>query len=232
MSKQLHKNFTDGQVKTLLKSYLDKKIKINYILQMLKIKRSRFFELLAKYRKDPDIERNIIQELKIEKDLIKAKDIPIKWYNYSYIKDLLEQKYGQRVSLPTIIDRAKRNNFYFLRPKRKAHDREVITNYSGELIQHDSSHHRFAPYAEKWYLITSLDDYSGLVLYAVLVERETTWEHILALEAVLLKYGFPLAYYVDSHSIFRFVQGRDSFWQNHYKLTDVEWTPQARHFKS
>jgi len=57
------------------------------------------------------------------------------------------------------------------------------------------------------------------------VERETTWEHILALEGVLLKYGFPLAYYVDSHSIFRFVQGRDSFWRNHYKLTD-EVNPQ------
>ena len=42
----------------------------------------------------------------------------------------------------------------------------------------------------------------------------------MALEAVLLTYGFPLAYYVDSHSIFRFVQGRDSFWRNHYKLTD------------
>lgn len=27
MSKQLHKNFTDDQVKSLLKSYLDKKIK-------------------------------------------------------------------------------------------------------------------------------------------------------------------------------------------------------------
>ena len=244
MSKQLHKNFTDEQVKLLLKSYVDKEIKIDYILQMLKIKRRRFFLLLAKYRKDPDnfsiqyerktinrkidpdIEKNIVKELKIEKDLIKAKDVPIKYYNYSFIKDLLEQKYSQRVSLPTIIDRAKRNNFYFLRPKRKAHDREVITNYPGELIQHDSSHHLFAPYAErKWYLITSIDDYSRLILYAVLVERETTWEHILALEAVLLKHGFPLAYYVDSHSIFRFVQGRDSFWRNHYKLTD-EANPQ------
>jgi hypothetical protein len=36
-------------------------------------------------------------------------------------------------------------------------------------------------------------------LYAVLVERETTLEHILALEVVLLKYGFPLSYYVDSY---------------------------------
>jgi len=239
MSKQLHKNFTDNQVKSFLKSYLNQEIKMKYVLQMLQIKRSRFFELLTRYRNNPDsfsiqykrnisnyridreIEANIIKELKIEKDLIKNKDVPIKYYNYSYLKDLLEQKYSQKVSLPTIIDRAKRNNFYFLRPKRKAHDREVLTNYPGELIQHDSSHHQFAPYtAGKWYLITSLDDYSRLILYAVLVERETTWEHILALEYVLLKYGFPLAYYVDSHSIFRFVQGRDSFWRNHYQLTD------------
>ena len=137
MSKQLHKNFTDDQVKSIFKSYLDKKIKLNYILQMLKIKRSRFFELLAKYRKDPDnfsiqynrktinrkidpdIERNIVKELKVEKDLIKAKEVPIKYYNYSYIKDLLEQKYNQKVSLPTIIDRAKRNNFYFPQSQAK-----------------------------------------------------------------------------------------------------------------
>jgi len=101
------------------------------------------------------IEANIIKELKIEKNLIQAKDVPIKYYNYSYIKDLLEQKYGQKVSLPTIIDRAKRNNFYFSKPERKAPDKEILTNYPGELIQHDRSYHRFAPYAKrKWYLIT------------------------------------------------------------------------------
>jgi len=239
MSKQLHKNFVNEQVKLLLKSYVDKEIKINYILQMLKIKRRRFFELLAKYRKDPDsfsiqygrktinrkinpdIEKNIIKELKIEKNLIKAKEVPIRWYNYSYIKDLLEQKYNQKVSLPTIIDRAKRNNFYFLRPKRKAHDREVLTNYPGELIQHDSSHHQFAHYAaRKWYLVTSLDDYSRLILYAVLVERETTWVNIIALKVVILGYGIPYSYYVDSYSVYRFVQGRDSNWRSHHKFTD------------
>jgi len=152
----------------------------------LGIRKKRFFTLLKRLKDDPenfsisysrriptrkiskDIEKNIIKELKIEKNLIKVKDVPIKCYNYSYIKDLLEEKYNQKVSLPTIIDRAKRNNFYFLRPKRKAHDREVITNYPGELIQHDSSHHLFAPYAaRKWYLITSIDDYSRL-LYCML----------------------------------------------------------------
>jgi len=239
MSKQLHKNFADEQVKLLLKSYIDKEIKINYILSILGIKRRRFFKLLARYKKDPDnfsiqynrktinrkidkaIEINIIKELNREKVLILDKEIPIRCYNYTYIKDILENNYNQRAALSTIINRAKVNGFYLTKPKRKAHDREVITNYPGELIQHDSSHHQFAPYAErKWYLITSIDDYSRLILYAVLVERETTWEHILALEYVLLKYGFPLAYYVDSHSIFRFVQGRDSFWRNHYRLTD------------
>ena len=37
MSKQLHKIFIDEQVKLLLKSYVGKKIKIDYILQMIKI---------------------------------------------------------------------------------------------------------------------------------------------------------------------------------------------------
>jgi hypothetical protein len=46
MSKQLHKNFIDEKVKLLLKSYVDKEIKIDYILSILGIKRSRFFELL------------------------------------------------------------------------------------------------------------------------------------------------------------------------------------------
>jgi len=239
MSKQLHKNFVDEQVKLLLKSYVDKEIKINYILSILGIKRRRFFKLLAKYKNDPEnfsiqynrktinrkidqaIETNIIKELKIEKDLIKAKEVPIRCYNYSYIKDILENDYNQKVSLSTIIKRAKTNGFYLTKPKRKVHDREVITNYPGELIQHDSSHHQFSIYADsKWYLITSLDDYSRLILYAVLVERKTTWTNIIALKAVILGYGIPYSYYVDSHSIYRFVQGRDSNWRNHYKLTD------------
>jgi len=239
MSKQLHKNFVDEQVKLLLKSYVDKEIKINYILSILGIKRRRFFKLLAKYKNDPEnfsiqynrktinrkidqaIETNIIKELNTEKDLIQAKEVPIRWYNYSYIKDILENDYNQKVSLSTIIKRAKTNGFYLTKPKRKVHDREVITNYPGELIQHDSSHHQFSIYADsKWYLITSLDDYSRLILYAVLVERETTWTNIIALKAVILGYGIPYSYYVDSHSIYRFVQGRDSNWRNHYKLTD------------
>lgn len=239
MAHQLHKRFPDQQVKSLLQRYLDKEIKLNYILEILGIKRRRFFQLLIEYQQDTDnfsivykrkkktrtiskeIEENILKELSIERNLIGNKDIPIRSYNYSYIRDQLWSKYRQKVSVPTIIDRAKKNNFYFPRKERKSHDREVLTNYVGELIQHDSSWHKWSPYVEeKWHLITSLDDYSRNLLYADFVERETSWDHILALESTILRYGLPYKYYVDSHSIFRFVQGRDSFWRKHYKVTD------------
>jgi len=51
MSGQSHKNFVGGQVKLLLKSYINKEIKINCILSILGIKRKRFFKLLARYKK-------------------------------------------------------------------------------------------------------------------------------------------------------------------------------------
>lgn len=135
MAKQLHKKFPTEQVKSLLERYLSKEIGIDYVLEILGIKRSRFFEVLKEYREDPEsfsisykrtkstrklseaIEENIIKELRIEKSLIEDKNMPIRTYNYSYIRDQLWSKYYQKVSVPTIIDRAKKNKFYFPRQK-------------------------------------------------------------------------------------------------------------------
>ncbi|MBI5675334.1 MAG: hypothetical protein HZC48_05830 [Nitrospirae bacterium] len=58
------------------------------------------------------------------------------------------------------------------------------------------------------------------MLYAALLRRETAWAHILALQTVIMRYGCPYKYYVDCHSIFRFVRGRDKLWLNHHKLID------------
>lgn len=241
---QLHKRFSSDQLKELFARYLRNEIERTYIQEILGIKKSRFFMLLKQYKENPqhftihyhrtkaprsispEIEHTILKELSIEKKIIQNKAIPVTSYNYSYIRDRLHGKYHQKVSLPTIIDRAKRYGFYLQKPKRTIHDREVLTHYVGELIQHDASYHLWAPAAhEKWYLITSLDDYSRFMLYAVLVKKETSWAHILALQTVILRYGLPYAYYVDSHSIFRFVQTRDSLWRKHHLLTD-EATPQ------
>jgi len=132
------------------------------------------------------------------------------------------------VALSTIIDRAKDSGCYQPRPRKKVHDREVVTTTIGALIQHDASHHRWSPYAEeRWVLITSLDDFSRKILYAGLFEQESTWAHIKAAEALMYTYGIPMRYYVDSLRVFRFVQGRDSFWRKHVLQTD-EADPQWR----
>jgi len=88
MAKQLHKRFSTEEVKVLLQKYLENKKKLAHILRILKIKKRRFFKLLKEYEKNPDefsidykrkkptrkineeIEKNIINELRIEKELI------------------------------------------------------------------------------------------------------------------------------------------------------------------
>lgn len=246
MDKHLHKRANEDFVVNILKKYLSKDLSLKQILDVLKIKKSRFYDLLSTFKRSPEsfsisyirktnkrisseLEVIILNELEKEKKLIDNKNIPIKDYNYTFIKDQIYKNYKQKVSTPTIISRAKQNNYYIQKKEHKKHDREVLTNYPGELIQHDSSFHQFSPYAEKkWYLITSLDDYSRFLLYAELLEKETSWAHIQSLESVFLNYGIPLKYYVDSHSIFRFVQGRDSVWRNNKKITD-ESIPQWKH---
>jgi hypothetical protein len=113
---QLHKKFTTEQVKDLLQRYIDKKIERKYIQKILHIKKRQFFKLLKEYRTDPgkfsidysrkspnrispEVEVNILKEFKIDKKIIQNKNNPTDSYNYSYIKDRLEIKHHQKVSL-------------------------------------------------------------------------------------------------------------------------------------
>lgn len=242
MTQQLHKRRTTEQVVSIINKYQNQEIKANEAIAYLAVGRTRFYQLVTRYaeeggnftinydrtrptrRIDPSIEKNIKRELSWEKKhLIDDPAVPVRRFNYTYLRDQIKKKYHQVVSVPTIINRAKEWGFYQGKPPRPTHDREVITNYAGELIQHDSSHHKFAPLmANKLYLITSLDDYSRALIYADFWERETTWNHIQAARQVVLEYGVPLRWYVDQHSIFRYVKSRDkqSPWREFSKFTD------------
>lgn len=239
---QIHNRLTIEQVKLILKANLAREITSSVAREKLGLGKTRFFALLKQYRESPetfsiqniktkptnqispDLESLIITELKKEKDLIQNKDIPIKFYNYSAIRDTVMEASGKNVALTTIINRAKQHGYYLERKKLKnIHDREVLTNFIGELIQHDASIHQFSPLIqEKFVLITSLDDYSRLLVFAELFPRETSWYHISALQSVITKFGCPLKYYSDQHSIFRFVKDRDknSPWNTYQKFTD------------
>ncbi len=234
---QIHKRFTSEQVRLLFGAYIQGHMKRTDVQEALAIGKSRFFELLKEYRRTPNTlsvayqrstparlapatEAQIQKELLREKELVEDPRLPISGYNYSALRDRLKKK-GIHVSTTTITARAKALDCYRPRPKKRVHDREVLTTSIGALIQHDASLHLWSPYAhEKWTLITSIDDFSRKLLFADFFPHETTWSHIQAAQTLMQAYGIPLRYYVDSLRIFRFVQGRDSVWRKHVLQTD------------
>ena len=232
--KQLHKQFSDEEIKQYLKWYQDRIMSKSEILTLLGIKDSRFYALLAKYKDKPKefsvaynrikatrhlppkVVKQIRHELETEKSFVTNPNMPIMFYNYSAIRDVVEEETGHNLSAQTVINYAKRWGYYLERPKRKAHTREVLTDSVGMLLQHDASLHQWSPYVFrpdgkplKWSLITTLDDHSRKMLYADLFEHETAWAHIQSLEFVVLHTGVGIQYYSDNHAIFRYVANRD-----------------------
>lgn len=126
MGKHLRKLFSVDEVKKVFERYLAQEITVEHALAMLKIRRRQFFKLLKVYRERPEsfsldytrkapprkidakTEARIMQELKKETEIIRDKRNPVRFYNYSYVKEILEKKHKVQVSLPTIIDRAKK----------------------------------------------------------------------------------------------------------------------------
>ena len=174
-NQQLHKRLDEQIVATIFERYLAREITIADARQYLGVGRSRFFAVLKQYQRQGDgftvayqrsspkrinaaDETLILDELKKDKALIENKDIAIRTYNYSAIRDTLREKHNVVVSVPTIISRARAGGYYQQKKGKKIHDREVLTNFVGELVQHNSSHHLWSPYMDnKLYLITTID---------------------------------------------------------------------------
>lgn len=239
---QLHKRLTDDQVRDILTRHERGELTAPEAHRYLGVGRTRFYQLVRKHQEAGEAlsvaytrtrptrsisaaaEQKIKQELLLEKTkIVDNPAVPTDTYNYSYVQRQLHDQHGVTVSVPTIITRAKQYGCWKGRPPKKVHDREVITNYTGELVQHDASHHLFAPDAgEKWCLTTSLDDFSRAILYADFWQQETTWQHITAAQELVTAYGIPLKYYVDQLRVFRYVKSRDKAtpWREFQKFTD------------
>ena len=136
MNEQIHKRLTDEQVKMILSRYAAKEMTAAEAMELLGLKRRQFFEWAQRYRKGPGsftvqylrdernrkiddaVDRHILEELAIEKALIDNPSLPIRFYNYSYIQDQIRKNYREKVSLPTIIDRAKKTASILPDPRR------------------------------------------------------------------------------------------------------------------
>lgn len=235
---QLHKKFTGEQIKVLLSAYEAGHLGRDEIERTLGISKTRFFVLLKQFRADrgsfsiqyqrrspkrlsSEVEEKIRVELQRERALVEDQELPISSYNYAALNDRLK-KCGVQISTTTLIQRAVQQGCYLPKKKKKErHDREVLTSAVGDLIQHDASLHKWSPFAaEKWTLITSLDDHSRMLLYADFVETESSWAHIQAVQYLMQHFGIPHRYYVDNLRVFRFIQHRDSVWKNLVLGTD------------
>lgn len=124
--KQLHKQFSDEEIKQYLKWYDNRVMTKSEVLALLGIKDSRFYALLAKYRNKPKefsiaynrvqatrhlpskIVRQIRRELETEKGFVTNPNMPIMFYNYSAIRDAVEEDTGHSLSAQTVINYAKR----------------------------------------------------------------------------------------------------------------------------
>lgn len=120
---QIHRRFTDEQVKVLFQGYCQGTLARAEVEEMLNIGKTQFFALLKGYRRDPDtfsityerhtparlsagVEAEIKRELLREKELVEDRRLPISDYNYSALRDRLQKK-GTTVSVTTITKRAK-----------------------------------------------------------------------------------------------------------------------------
>ncbi len=99
---QLHKKFTDEQVKAILRNYKTGQMIQEHVQELLGVSKSRFFVLLRQYRDNPttmsieylrktsdrispEADQVIWQELEREKALVEDQRLPITNYNYTVL---------------------------------------------------------------------------------------------------------------------------------------------------
>jgi len=224
MRERIHKRLPIEFVKEVLESFNQHRISEKEAMDLLGVKRSRLHQLRKRWllsnRKRPfllwqrvenafhvisvevsewlDKELHYIQK---EAETFRGK------FNFAFLAEEAEKRFGRPFCRNSLRLYALKNGYYHALPEEKG---KLYTRFEtsgpGALFQHDSSSHLWLPKTEeKHYLILTKDDYSRRVVGARIVGRETTFEHLQTVKWTITTYGMPLAYYLDNHSIFRFV---------------------------
>jgi transposase InsO family protein len=224
MRERIHKRLPVEFVQEVLESFNQHRISEKEAMELLGVKRSRLHQLrkrwLLKNRKNPfclwrrvnnafhvispEVEQWLHKELRYirqEAETFRGR------FNFAFLAEEAEKRFHRPFSRNSFRLYALKNGYYHALPDEKG---KVYTRFEtsgpGALFQHDSSYHLWLPStAKKHYLILTKDDYSRSVVGARLVEVETSFEHLQTVRQTVTAYGIPLAYYLDNHSIFRFV---------------------------
>lgn len=245
MKERIHKRLPVKFVEEVLGAFNQHRIAEKEAMALLGLKRSRLHQLrrgwvlrsrrrpFSLWRRSQNIFHVLSPEVQqwLEEELgyIRQKaDVFRGKFNFAFLAEEAEKKFHRPFNRNSFRLYALKLGYYHCRPDEKG---KVYTRFEtsgpGALFQHDSSFHLWLPCTRKrHYLLLTKDDYSRLVVTARLVAAETSWEHLLAVQEAVLRYGRPLAYYVDNHSIFRYVvhQSRHA----RYRLKEDEGEIQFR----
>lgn len=229
MTEQLAKRAALEWVEYVLEQFNERALSEKQACQLLEIKRIQLYELRKRWLKakigkrafklcssgqnqklflTKEMQEFLHQELtyiKKEAYYYRSK------FNFAYLSEKVFKKFGVSLHRNTIRRFAIKEGYYSQTPKEKKKPCIRFEMDSiGALFQHDTSRHVWLPLSGRYHdLIMTKDDHSRLITGFSLREVESAWEHISLSRRVFEKYGRPLAYYVDRHSIFKFNLGSE-----------------------
>lgn len=247
MAEQLKKRTSHEWVEYVLTQFNDRAFSEKYTCQLLKIKRSQLYELRKRWLKahigkkpfrlqssgqnqKHSLSQNIQDYLHGELSYIRKEAYYYRGrFNFAYLSEKVFQKFGVSLHRNTIRRFAIKQGYCHQIPKEKKKPCIRFEMDSiGALFQHDTSPHVWLPLSGRYHdLIMTKDDHSRLITGFSLRETESAWEHIRLARKVFERYGRPLAYYVDRHSIFKFNIGSECI---HYtrRISEEEGKVQFR----
>jgi len=227
MTEQLKKRASQEWVEYVLERFNGYELSENEACRLLKIKRSQLYELRKRWLKanigkkpfrlnssGQNQKRTLTQDVKgfLHQELFYIKKKAHYYrdkFNFAYLSEQVFKKFGLSIPRNTIRRFAIKEGYYHQTPKEKKKPCIRFEMDSiGALFQHDTSRHVWLPHSGRYHdLIMTKDDHSRLITGFSLREGESAWEHICLARKVFERYGRPLAYYVDRHSIFKFNLG-------------------------
>jgi transposase len=175
------------QIKRLLKSY--RKDGSRGLVSKKRAKSSN-------NRIDAEIRLNILA-------LIKTKYVD---FGPTFLSEKLLENHNIKVSKETLRKLMISENIWEPRRKKKARIHQMRERRSrfGELIQIDGSPHDwFEGRGDKCCLYVFIDDATSKIVSMRFEKSETTIGYFRAAKDYIIKYGIPMTFYSDKHSIFR-----------------------------
>jgi len=228
MGEQIHKRLSKEFVEGVLEAFNDHQIGEKKACELLGVKRAQLYNLRRRWLravigKKPfelysrsgsvfhclakEVEEWLHEELSF---IHRKAEVYRGRFNFAVLAEEAQKIFGQPFHRATFRLFALRHGYYQARPEEKE---KVYVRFEvpgpGFLFQHDTSKHLWVPAVGGYqYLILTKDDYSRLFVGAHLFSREGSFEHLEVARQTIERYGRPLAYYVDQHKIFRFVEHR------------------------